>query len=204
MTQTMYLVCPPDSATAPFLLRYLNDQGKLTLREEYQDLACARCRKVDEAAALTRGISTEVVVRAKRPSLFSQDDFYLVDDRAKKVLAEILTEDLDFIQVPSGRFWVASPRKGIQPHPSDPGFQFVSGRCTLCQRPREVVWGKELPTLPGPCNFAAVNLESVMGARWIWLVSQAIADSLKGVAKQLTGMALGPREVRYSAIGDAK
>jgi hypothetical protein len=141
-------------------------EGRLVVMNEYQDLTCKRCGKVDEKAALARGIQGEVLVRSKRPFLPSADDFYLLDERGKHLFAGLLPDQFDFIRIPSSpTFCVAAAREWFEPLESDPGFQFVSGRCKECGRPREVIWGKDPPTVPQVRPFMAINLESIQGAR---------------------------------------
>jgi hypothetical protein len=193
MIRVMYKITPHDTVTQAFVLRRIKD--RLVVMDEYQDLVCKKCGKVDEKAALTRGIFPEVVVKSKRPFLASLDDLYLVDQRAREVLSRILPDELDYYPIPSSQYDVASPKVWLQPEETDPGFRFVRGQCKGCGRPGEVIWGNTAPTIAqtGPC--LGVNLESTQGARVVWLVSEDVADQLKEVSPPLTGMVVTPKEV---------
>jgi len=194
MINVMYAIYPHDSVNEPFVLRCMS-QGKLVLMEEYQDLACEKCRKVDEKAALARGIQAEVVVRSKRPFLGSSDSFYLLDQRSKEVFATVLRDEIDYFRIPSSPYYVATAKVWLQPEETDPGFRFGRDKCKECGRAREVVWGKVPPTIPGQNRFLAINLESIQGARETWRVSKDVAEVLKKASPPLTGIVLVPKEV---------
>jgi hypothetical protein len=194
MKQVLYAIYPHDSVNESFVLRRTNDE-ELVVMDEYADLVCAKCRKVDERAAFSRGIQDGVVINSKRPFLASSDDFYVLDERAKCIFSAILPDVIDYFRIPSSRFYVASAKIWRQPVETDAGFRFVGGNCKECGRPREVVWGKVPPTLLGTNQFQAVNLESVLGARETWLVSKEVADELQRAVPPLTGMAIVPKDV---------
>lgn len=195
MIYTMYQITPHDSVNAAFVLRCDNPDGKLIIMEVYQDLVCKKCRKVDEKAALIRGIQEEVVVRSKRPFLASFDNFYLLDERSREVFSTILPDEIDYYRIPSSAYYVALPQVWMQPEPTNPGFRFERERCNECERFREVVWSIVPPIIHGQKRFCAVNLESIQGARVLWLVSKEVADELKTISPPLTGMVLVPKEI---------
>lgn len=194
MTFTMYNISPHDTVNAPFLFWRVHANGRLVVMEEFQDLACKSCHKVNETAALSRGIPASVVVKSKRPFLLSQDEFYILDDRSMQLFSRLLPGEIDFYPIPSSPFFVASGRNWVQPDSNDPGFRFGRDRCTECGRVREVVWGRVPPTLASS-PFISVNLEGIQGAREAWLVSKEVADELRKVSPPLTGMAIIPKQI---------
>jgi hypothetical protein len=99
----MYVVYPNDSVNTPFVLRHIN-KNKLIVMDEYEDLVCKECRKVDENAALSRGIQEEVVVNSKRPFLSSADGFYLVNEKIKQRLTTILPNEIGYFRIPSSAY----------------------------------------------------------------------------------------------------
>lgn len=140
MTETYFGLYPHDSTRAPFVLRRMVGD-RLAVMDEYADLVCPTCRKVNERAALARGVLGEVVVRSRRPILPSDDNFFLLDERARRAFETILPGELDYFPVPSGAYSVACAKSRIEPAETNPGVRFASGRCKACHRPREVVWG---------------------------------------------------------------
>jgi hypothetical protein len=191
----MFLVTPHDSINQTFVLRRIDDSGKLVVNSEYNDLVCVRCRKVDERAALARRIAETIKVRSRRPFIASSDDFYLLDERAKQIFQSILPDLLDFIPIPNTKFFVTLTRNWFQPNENDPGFEFVDRRCPVCRRPRNVVWGKVPPKLGDVPRILAVNLESRLGCLPLWLVSTEVATELRQFSSKLTGMVISPKEV---------
>lgn len=191
---TVHGIYPHDSVNQPFVLRRMK-QGKLAVMAEYDDLVCKTCHKVDERAALLRGIQKEVVVQSRRPFLGSSDDFYLLDERSKQVFSALLPDCIDYFRIPSGTFYVAWAKKCLQPEETDPGYRFLNGRCKECGRAREVYWSKLPPTVAEVEPFFAINLESRLGARATWFASADVATELKKVSPRLTGMTLVPKEI---------
>ncbi len=63
MTRTMYVVYAHDSVNEVFLLRRMGER-KLMVMEQYQDLVCQKCGKVNEQSALARGIQPSVVIKS--------------------------------------------------------------------------------------------------------------------------------------------
>ncbi len=194
MIQPMYLVTPHDTVNQVSILRRIDDSGRLVVKDEYSDLVCKTCRKVDEKAALARGVQNAIAITSKRSFIISTDFFYLVNQRIQQLLRSI-TDLIDFVPVPATNFLIASPRIRVEPVEIDPGFRFGGARCVECHRPREVVWGKVAPKLCDVPQVLSVNLEGQLGARAVWLVSDEIANELKKVKSQITGMVIRPKEI---------
>jgi len=193
MIRTMYVVSPHDSVHQTFVLRRMGEH-KLIVMEEYQDLVCPKCGKVNEKAALARGIQAGVIVKSKRPFVASADDFYLLDERGKQVFSSVVPDQIDYYRVPSSAFYVAFAKECLEPDESDPGFRFVRGRCKQCGRPREVIWGKSPPRIARIKPLLSINLESVRGVIPTWVVSEDVANRLEKASPPLTGMVLVPKE----------
>jgi hypothetical protein len=194
MIRGIFMVFPHDTINSTFVLKRMKD-GKLVVMDEYEDLVCKKCGKVDEKAALARGIRSKAVVKSKRPFLGSLDDFYLLDERSKKEFTRILPDELDYYRIPSSSFFVASAKVWLLPNEADPGFKFEGDRCKACGRPKGVYLGKSPPTIPGEKQFVCINMESRQGARETWIVSKEVANELKEVSPPLTGMVLVPKNV---------
>jgi hypothetical protein len=193
MTSILAAIYAHDSVNDFFVLHEVR-QGKLCAKKAYEDLVCQKCKKIDEKAALRRGVEIDGVVKSRRPFLGSAEDFYVVDERCKMTLSSLLPDEVEYFPLPPSH-WVASARICLQPNPEDPGFRCGRDRCRECGRFREVVWGKSPPRIPFASRFVAVNLESIRGAREVWLVAQDIAESLRKVEPALTGLVLSPKEV---------
>ena len=196
MIRTMYVIYRHDSVNQPFVLRKENPAGRLVVMDEYQDLICPKCGKINEKIALARGIQAGVVVKSKRPFLGSYDFFYLVDERGKQVFSTVVPDQIDYYKIPSSNFYVASAKVWLEPEESNPGVEFARRRCKQCNRPGEVVWPRTNPLKVAHFQpFLSVNLEGGRGARETWVVSKEIADQLKKVSPPLTGICLSPTKV---------
>src|SRR5262245_6265853 len=114
MSRIMYAVYPQDSIHQAFILWCMGKQ-RLIVMQQYADLVCQRCGKVDERAALARGIQASVTVKSKRPFLGSDDDFYLLDERAKKAISGILPEYIEYYRLPSSPYYVACAKVWMEP-----------------------------------------------------------------------------------------
>jgi len=123
------------------------------------------------------------------------DDFYVVDERAKQVFCALFPDLIEFYPIPSAAFWVATPKVWMEPDEKNPGFRICRPRCTGCGRAGEAVWGKEPLVVNERKRVFAINLESVLGARAIWVVSSDMAAALKVISPPLTGMVLSPKQV---------
>jgi hypothetical protein len=199
MVENVFAIYPHDTVHQPFILRRMKD-GKLSVMDEYRPLICKKCRKVDERAALAQGISEEVVVRSKRPFLESLDDHYLLDQRARQLFTALFPDEIVCYAIPHSAFCVATPKVWLLPNESNPGVRFAGPRCPECNRPGQIVWGKGPLAVGERRRFRAVNLESVQGARAIWLVTSDAAAELKGISPPLTGMVLSPQHVEIETL----
>lgn len=194
MIKALTAIYAHDTVNEFFVLRDVK-QGKLCALQAYEDLVCPKCKKIDEKAALERGVQANVTVKSRRAFLGSADDFYIVNESSKAALLSLFAEEIDFFPIRSSLHFVASAKTWVQPNPLDPGFRFGRDQCSKCGRYREVVWGKVPPQLPSSSRFVAVNLESIQGAREVWLVSGDAAESLRKMKPALSGLVLSPKEV---------
>jgi hypothetical protein len=189
-----YVLYHHDYIHQPLVLSRMGEQ-RLEVMAEYQDLVCKKCGKVNEQAALVRGIYATLDFKSNRQFIRSWDNFHLVDERAKEVLSTLVPDQIDYYRIPSSAFYVASAKVWSEPDESDPGFNFARARCKQCGRPGEIVWGKCPPTIAGFGQFVAMKLEGTEGARENWLFSEEIASKLKKTSPPLKGLYLSPKEV---------
>jgi phage FluMu protein Com len=196
MNCVLYCVSPHDSINQPFILHQMRN-GKLAVRPEFEDLTCTRCKKVNEKAALKRGVPRDMIVKSKRPILLSEEDLYLLDDKAQRVFSDLLPDMIDYYAIPNSSFFVASARDWMQPVEEDKGYRVINGRCQECGRLSEVYWSTEAPTIPQIKSYFCINMESRIGARETWIVTEEVASRLEAVSSKLSGVVLFPKEFRY-------
>ena len=84
-----YIVVPQDVRQSRYLFFDVDLDGVKT-RESYLDLRCEECGKIDELAALRRGISDSVVFPKKMPDFFSSSEgIEIVSSRMRSVLDSV-------------------------------------------------------------------------------------------------------------------
>lgn len=201
-----YLAPTEGGREAKFIPRFMlmAPTGKLTVRPEYQDLACPRCKlKVDEFRALERGLSPEIKVRSRRDLLAAEDGPYIISTRMRDLLEEWVPGQVQYFPIPSvPRYVVAVPKCMITPQRGDPAFRFAGQLCPSCGRETEVVWnvvvrsrGRETevvwqhgpPSFPEATAIGAFRMESDNRADHIWFVSYELAKKLASAKPRLTG-----------------
>ncbi|QVL31352.1 hypothetical protein KIH39_21270 [Telmatocola sphagniphila] len=81
MITNMFLVTPRDTVNSFFLFRFINNKSgaMLQIREEYTDLVCHKCGKLNEISALDRNIVFMSKIKSKKSFVLSADDFYLTN-----------------------------------------------------------------------------------------------------------------------------
>jgi hypothetical protein len=197
MVTTYYQIFPHDSVYDIFVL-WDATGPKLELNAEYRDLQCQKCKKIDEKAALRRGLFPKEIPRTSRPFCRTCDGLYLLNRQAFEIFETIIPDKLDAFKLPGSDFYIASAKDWFLPQHGDLGVRFSRDQCKLCGRFREMTWSKNPPTIPGIDGFIAVNIESIRGAREIWIVSEDVANTLRSKKSQLTGISFSPKPIEIS------
>jgi len=74
----LYNLVPADSRYNDWLFWYEDAAGCVRPRRTYGDLVCPRCGKLDEPAAVARGIDAGVTIQAKRDFIEMSDGLIVV------------------------------------------------------------------------------------------------------------------------------
>lgn len=169
--------------------------GRLRVRDEFADLVCGGCGKVDELAALGRAPLPGGPLNSKRDILLSGDDFFLVSDRASKRLVAANVCGVEFVPIARATYAVVKPAVVVQTDPQLAGFERHGGACIRCGRPKELCVGPLVRSLSIPenplCLFTSVTWsESVRGRRARIFVTAECATVLKALG--LDGLQLLP------------
>lgn len=169
------------------------------IREEYHDLACPACGRLDTLAALQRGIGRDVKGPVSRVDAEdSQDAVRLVSRRARDVLEAVPGVDVHFFPLPGDpRYFAMHPKHMFYPPPDarlygpvekpTPGeaFQVRGAPCPKCKRPKCTTFVTMWFVPPPETVLAAASVEvgDVEGISWIG--SQAVVDAIR--KNKLTG-----------------
>src|SRR5262245_48511409 len=113
---TYHRLYPHDVSFDLSVFRIEDATGRLVVREQYANLVCPRCKKLDERRALERGIAGDTTFRTKRNLFGAWDGVYIVSDRLRSLLDDFPESAIDYYAFPKVRgFHVAMPRKVIYP-----------------------------------------------------------------------------------------
>jgi len=199
MMKTMYCVDPHDTVNTVFLFYEINTVGKLVVKEEYKELSCSVCGKINEMEALDKGFLQAVSIRYRRPYILCAEDIQLVDDRARTIFEYILPGHLKYYSIPSTKYFVAIAVNRVVASESDAGY-YMERKCKQCGRYRVAIWGKSPPTIS--CNepFVSIQLENRLSMFECWLIDEDRARAFESVSSQLTGITITPKSVFEQAI----
>lgn len=115
-----------------------NDEGILIPRGEYADLACWTCGKIDEIAALKRGV-LNIVFDTDDDVVLSAEDWLCVSPKFVALYTQLGISGLEFIPTRGGFFAVLCTNV-IEIDPTTAGFEELK-RCAACERPQERIVG---------------------------------------------------------------
>jgi hypothetical protein len=186
----------PDTIADPTNSQYREfdkNANALRFREIYYDLVCSRCRKVNEIEAAKRGIAPDVKFKVVRDIMSSSDDQVVVSSRFRDILVSAAPGEVDFYGIPGNRdLFVAFPRVLLEPEEHNDAFT-ITGKCGLCGRFTEAIWGPGIALPPIDCKVAAYRLESHVGMIARWEVDENVACALKNARPKLKGLILRAR-----------
>lgn len=173
------------------------DEGPI-LRAEYRDLACPKCRKFDELAALERGINPEVKLRVQRDAVESEDGILVVSEKSKTALESVPGLQALFFPLPGSPGYYAlypihlfrappdaqryTPMEDARP---EDAFQVRSRPCQECGRLSSVTFMDEYFAVPEGVVLAGAMVEWRHVVRTSWIGSESVANAIE--ARKLTG-----------------
>jgi hypothetical protein len=169
-----YLLVAPDVRQSVWLFYVDEPPGTgPRVRQPYLDLACPICRKIDEVAALTRGLEAGIKLGKRMPEFFhSEDNFPIVSAGFRSFLDSCQATGIKYYDLPSDeRFFVAFPEVlfRLEQHPA--AFR-TEGHCQTCGRPSWSGFGSDLFPVPDGLETGALMFE---GGPML-VVSERIAD----------------------------
>lgn len=196
---TYYEVYPADNRVNVWVLGYDDADTGHNLFNEYVDLICPNCGKVDERAAIERFIHPAVRVTSKSDSkrdlIGTEDGFLLVSRRFEELMARQAIRGLQMTPLPGDdRFFLAVPirvptdfdRAGLEIHGPDGGTPYRTPgerletpdhRCIVCGRHYELclqpmLRAMELPSDPLTLFTSEVRFEKQYGEMTLLFASE--------------------------------
>jgi len=172
----LYNLVPTDSPVNDWLFWYEDAAGFLRPRQAYEDLVCPVCGKVDEVAAIDKGLDPEITIRSKGDITELSDGLIGASRRAKEIFQNEGIKGLRFIQIQKKNYWVLWPEVRVRTDLNTAGFEFVGPKCYACGRYREVCVGPLSRSLTIPNDpmvvFASEIWNEDMRGRVLWLFAQ--------------------------------
>jgi hypothetical protein len=172
----LYNLVPTDSPVNDWLFWYEDNAGYVRPREIYADLVCAVCGKLDEEAAISRGIDSSVAIRSKRDFIEMRDGLISASMRLRDAFNEEGLMGVRFIPLPDGNHSVLLPEVRVATDLNTAGFEFVGPKCATCGRYSEVLVGPLVPSLTVPDDPMVVFASEVWNentrGRVLWLFAQ--------------------------------
>ncbi len=141
----IYAIEPDGSLRYEWLFFEDDENGRLVVREEYGDLVCPACGKIDEAAALARGIGDGFRCRTDRDLVATSEDWLCASARFREFVEASRLEGLGFVPVPHSDYHVVQPTTLVETDETAAGFE-NHRLCGTCGRYSERVAG---PLLAG-------------------------------------------------------
>ena len=186
----LYTLVSMDSRYDDWLFWYEDADGRRRPKPIYSDLVCSKCGKLDEVAAINRGLDRDITIRSKRDYIGTTDGFEVVTRRAMEAFMEDGIKGLRFIQLSDGNHSVLWPEVRVSTDLSKAGFQF-GPKCPRCGRYREACVGPLSQSLTIPEDPMVVFASEVWNEDWVgrvlWLFAQEpAANALK--RRRLTGL----------------
>lgn len=140
------------------------------VHDMYRDLACKRCGKIDELAALRRGVDPSVQVPNGPDMWVSSEWLTVVSMPFLECVLSVPGVDLEVFRIPStDHFRIIYPRRLLLPEaplplsslivPQTTPFQMTRGPCKVCGRVGEISLREELYPIPPDTVFAGMKGE---------------------------------------------
>ena len=163
----------------------------VAVRGSYADLQCPKCKKIDEIAALQRGIEDGVHFVARQDFVQCCFGQIAASLRLRTILREHDIRGVDFVDIPSNpNYAIVVPSTIAETDLGSCGMEFHR-RCTTCGRFRETCFLPPISSMTTPNNdlvifSTSVRIESTRGAVQWFLVSNTVKMIL--LSEQVSGV----------------
>lgn len=175
-----FLVVSEDVRQSPYVFFDFDRRYGLKIREQYLDLRCKECGKINEVEALERGIPAAIVISKKMPDFFSSSEgIKIVSRETRLVLDSINHVNIRYYPFPSDpKFFFALPENLIPVTTDNAAFR-TEGYCSRCKRVGSCTLGPELYLLPADFVIGAFLFECETNVTPLWLACEHVVISLK-------------------------
>jgi hypothetical protein len=182
-----YWIAAGDQVVNNWLIYYQEADQSLKLRPKYTDLECKICGKVDEYAALKRGVDRDVRIISETNVVGTDDGFIVFDTSIVASLKAAGVTGVDYDPLPGdSRYSIVLPRHFAR---IDLATSGVSRRnlCKVCGRYQETLYlpmarSVSLPADPKTIVAPGIPMEGYKNQH-LWLLASDFVANLFRVMK---------------------
>jgi len=176
------------------LFRQPPPEGLVEVRARYADLACPECRKMDERAAVARGLEPDVRLQARGDWVTTDEGFTCCSARARQTLDEAGVAGLRYIPLPAdARYLLVVPEEVVRVDLEAWKQCFEYGRpCPRCGRPSEMTGQPTLECFSPPDDaLVAFGTDLLQECGWAGAMSIYVSEFVRDILERnrLTGTA---------------
>jgi len=185
-----FTLYPRENLSDTWLFYESDTDGRLSVRSRYRDLMCRTCGKVDEQAAVARGIGEGFVVQPASDWIGTTDDWICVSERFREHVESMGYGGLVFLPLNSNGYYLLTCDNLVQTDEVLAGFD-NRNLCSECGRYAErlvgpFLQGMSLPESEETFFAAAIANESIKASYRPIFCSGKICRTLE--AAQITGI----------------
>ena len=156
---------------------------RMTLRDRYRGIACPKCGKFDEYAALGLGVDADVCVRTRRDFVRTAEESICVSIHFREVFEKERIQGIEFVPLSDGKFFVVRPTVIAPVDPATSGIKYIGEPCPVCGRYRESIYPPRLASMTKPEDPMVVfspSLRTERRCQWAEIfMTEIVAEKLR-------------------------
>jgi hypothetical protein len=179
------------------VFRKIDKKDFWSYKGEYAGLECPGCKRIDQVAALSKGIQFGTV-KFKKLLFESRESLTVISSSLLKVPpfnSSTLFNVYHFTDTTD--YSVIIPKIIIKPDPKDGSFSHLGRPCKICKRYKNILFGSEshrMPFLKTTAMAFAYAMENQQGSNFRWYISEEIVQEIKNIRPKLYRIDLRPFE----------
>ena len=178
-----YLIEPDDELSDNWLFFEEDLNGVLVVREEYRDLVCQSCGKIDENIAISRGLSSHFIVETNSDIVATSEDWICVSARFCDEIMKLKFGGLRFIPLADSKHSIVMPELLVETDETRAGFE-NHNQCTSCGRFGEriigpFIQGMRLPASDSTFFASSIANENVKVSYYRFFASELMVEAIR-------------------------
>lgn len=179
----IYMIEPDDELSDNWLFFEDDPNGILVVREEYRDLVCQSCGKIDENIAISRGPSSNFIVQTNSDIIATSEDWICVSARFCEQINNLEFGGLRFVSLADSKFSIVMPELLVETDETKAGFE-NHNQCASCGRFGEriigpFIEGMRLPTSNSTFFASSIANENVKVSYYRFFASELMVEAIR-------------------------